>query len=530
MRVVVVTPPPLKPSEPGLSGGAAASRLAALGASARWVDASMGWHAHALAPARLHRAIDGAEARLDDGARRALRNAADRMGEAPPALRRAATYASRSVYTSAVADLENALAAAALGTPGARLGVAMIAFDGERLESSATLARIAGRRGPFDDYFEEVLLPDLAADAPDVVALSMTFQQQAPAAFRLARLLRERLPGARRVLGGPLVACWAEAGIPIDGPLFADLDAVVHGTDADLAAIAGAAGCAPPAEVLSVPLDDAPWGAYLAPRPVVPAALGRGCHFGRCTFCPDHLHRGHAPAAMSSLEGWLHAVAARFPAGAMLHLTDSALPPPHLGRIAEVVARDGLPLEWHGFVRADAAFAEPGFAERLAKGGCAMLQFGIESGSADVVRRLGKGVKPEQARRVLRATAAAGIRNHVYLLFGTPMETERDREATLGFVREERASIHAINASLLNLPLDSVMHRHAAKFGITSLAPFDDDTDLSLAVDFRCGEVHPRLEARRFLTQRFLKDEAVKAINGRLRASFKANHLCFLAG
>ena len=420
--------------------------------------------------------------------------------------------------------------AAARASPGTLVGGELIAIEGERLESSATLARLAGVRGVFDEYFVDELLPALEAARPDVVAVSMTFQQQAPAAFRLARLLRERLPSARRVLGGPLVACWAEAGIPIQGPLFADFDEVLRGTDDELAKLAGGGAFAPTAPVLSVPMDDAPWGDYLAPRPVVPAALGRGCHFGRCTFCPDHLHRGHAPAAMSALDAWLHEVANRFPGGAMLHLTDSALPPAHLAHIAEVVARDALPLEWHGFVRADAAFAEPGFAEKLAKGGCAMLQFGIESGSADVVRRLGKGVRPEQARRVLRATAEAGIRNHVYLLFGTPLELDRDRAQTLAFVREEQANIHAINASLLNLPLDSVMHRHAAKFGITSLSPFDDDTDLSLAVDFRCGDSHPRLEARRFLTQRFLKDDAVKAINGRLRASFKANHLCFLSG
>jgi hypothetical protein len=529
MRVVVVTPPPLKPSEPGLSGAAAASRLAAMGADVRWIDASMGWHRHALEPARLRRAIDGAGARVAPGDRRALLAAADRMGERPHPLQREATYADRGVYTSAVADLENALAAAALATPGVRLGVAMIAFEGERLESSAALARIAARPGPFDGYFDDELLPAIAAERPDAVAISLTFQQQAPAALRLARRLREALPGARRVLGGPLVACWAEAGLPVTGPLFADCDAVVHGTDADLAALAGAPAAPGPAAVLGVPMGDAPWADYLAPRPVVPAALGRGCHFGRCTFCPDHLHRGHAPSAMDALDAWLHAVAERFPSGAMLHLTDSALPPLHLARIADVIARDGLPLAWHGFVRAEAVFAEPGFAERLARGGCAMLQFGIESGSPDVLRRLGKGVRPEQARRVLAATAAAGIRNHVYLLFGTPSETERDRDLTLAFVRDEHAHIHAINASLLNLPLDSLLYRHAPKFGITEILPFSGDTDLSLAVDFRCGSSHPRREARQWMASRFLKDDRVKAINGRLRASFKANHLCFLA-
>jgi hypothetical protein len=530
MRIAVLTPPPLKPSEPGLSGAAAAGRLRALGADARWIDASIGWHRFALAPARLGAVLAAARG-VPEGELRAMRSAAARMAGAPPALRRPETYADRGVYTSAVADLESALRAAALGAPGFRLGVAMIALDSppRRLESSATLRALAAAPGPFDDYFVEALLPDLEAMAPATIAVSLTFQQQAPAAFRLARLLRERSPGVRRVLGGPLVACWAEAGVPLDGPLFADFDRVVRGSDEDLAALAGRPPpVAAPASVLSVPLEQAPWDDYLAPRPVVPAALGRGCYFRRCTFCPDHLHPRHAPSGLDALDDWLGEVARRFPGGAMLHLTDSALPPSHLERIAEVIRRERLPLAWHGFVRVEEAFAEPAFARHLAEGGCSMLQLGVESGSEPMLRRMGKGIRPEVARRVLAITAAAGIKNHVYLLFGMPGETAVDRELTLTLVRDEAAHIHAINPALLNLPVGSPMHRHASRFGITEVLPFAPDTDLSLSVDFRCGPSHPRREARAWLARRFLKDDRVRAIQGRLRASFKANHLCFL--
>ena len=55
----------------------------------------------------------------------------------------------------------------------------------------------------------------------------------------------------------------------------------------------------------------------------------------------------------------------------------------------------------------------------------------VESGSPEVLKRLGKGAGAARARRVLRATAAAGIRNQVYLLFGVPGETDAEREQTL---------------------------------------------------------------------------------------------------
>ncbi|MBI5489120.1 MAG: radical SAM protein [Deltaproteobacteria bacterium] len=554
MRLAVITPPPLKPSEPGLSGAAAASVLSRLGADATWIDASAEWHRFALQPDRLAAALaaPNGTATVRGGA---FGRAIDAARRDPPALRLPGTYSDRPVYTSAVNDLENALRLAALPWPGWRLGVAMAALDRptRRLESTAVLEWAASTPGPFDAYLLEDLLPRLARDHFDVAAVSLTFQQQGPAAFRLAHLLREGLPNVRRVLGGPLVSCWLAAGFDIRRAPFDRFHQVVAGSDEDLGNLVRGSGSSSPLcdsaslretfppkapttaeppsparEPLVVPLDDAPWDAYLSPKPIVPAALGRGCSWRRCAFCPDHLHPAHQPCSPPELARWLRRVAARFPQGAMLHLTDSSLPPDLLAHVADVIRDERLPLAWHGFVRVDAAFADPAFARRLAEGGCAMLQLGVESGSPRILERLGKGAAPDLARNVLRATAAAGIRNQIYLLFGVPGETDEDREATLDLVAGEAERIHACNAALLNLPKGSPMHRRPERFGITELLPFGEGTDLSLYDDFRCGVSLPRREARRWLARRFFKSPAVRAIDGRLRSSFKANHLCFL--
>jgi hypothetical protein len=181
-------------------------------------------------------------------------------------------------------------------------------------------------------------------------------------------------------------------------------------------------------------------------------------------------------------------------------------------------------------VRVEPDFADPAFARELAEGGCAMLQLGVETAAPRLCEALGKGTDPELVRRVLRSTAAAGIRNHVYLLFGLPTEADPEREATLAFVEAEADAIHAVNPALLNLPKGSPMHRHPERFGITELVPFGTETDLSLYDDFRCGTSHPRPEARRWMGRRLFKSAALQAIQGRLRQPFKANHLCFLEG
>lgn len=539
MLIVLVTPPPIKPSEPGLSAHAAAQVLRGMGARAVAVDASIGWHRFALDPARLAATLAradaaGASLRGREALRRAVRDTCRPF-------RDRATYADRKVYTSAVNELENALRLAASPWPSLRLGIASVApAGGGRLECAATLARLADEAGPFDEYCEAELFPRLETLGATHVGVSLAYQFQAPAAFRLAALLARRLPGVRRLLGGPLVACWAaafgEAGLR--RPPFDLFDEVIPGSPDDMARLAAALGGDPGRGApegqgrapLAVAFDEADWDLYLAPAPVIPAALGRGCPWRRCTFCPDHLHPPHDPCSPGALEAWLRAVAARFtgPAGAMLHLTDSALPPRHLRRLAETIRRDRLPIAWHGFARVDPPFADPGFARALAEGGCALLQLGVETASPRLLERLGKGLRPDAAERAIGALSDAGIRVQVYLLFGLPGETEEDREATLALIERLAGRVHAINAALLNLPRGSPMHRDPAAFGITDVVPFHGDTDLSLYDDFRCGPSHPRLEARRWLGRRFLRSPAVRAIGGDLRTPFKANHLCFI--
>jgi anaerobic magnesium-protoporphyrin IX monomethyl ester cyclase len=157
-----------------------------------------------------------------------------------------------------------------------------------------------------------------------------------------------------------------------------------------------------------------------------------------------------------------------------------------------------------------------------------MLQWGIETASARLLDLTEKGVPPERAGAALAACSAAGIRNHAFLLFGLPTETDADREETLGFVRREAGVIGDLNVSLLNLPRRSPMHDRPSAFGITEILAFHGDADLALYDDFRCGASHPRLEARRWLGRRFFRDPAVKGILGGLNAPFKANHSCFL--
>ena len=543
MRIAFISPPPLKPSEPGLSAGSAAQLVRTLGGQASYLDASIGWHRYVLAPERLrYAARRGGVLGGKPSADRHVERIVSAFARQPPALRRTETYRDRRRYSSAIAELEAALRLVSSPHAGLRLGVAMLALSApRRLESSETLSALAHADGPFDEYFRNELVGQLAEQGVTHVAISLTFQQQAPAALRLAALLAAELPAVERILGGPLVDCWQAVGLELEREPFSLFHRVVSGSDATLAALArgqevGGDAAAAGARLLAatdqgprtVDLDEVSWGDYLTPLPIVPAALGRGCYWRRCTFCPDHLHPRHQACSADQLSRWLRAVAARFPTGAMLHLTDSALPPRHLGELAERTAAERLPLRWHGFVRVEPELGDEAFVRQLAAGGCALLQLGVESASERLLERMGKGASAALASQAVQTAARLGIRCQVYLLFGLPGETDDDREQTLRWVEDNASAIAAINPALLNLPRGSPMHRNPERFGISRLVPFGATTDLSLYDDFWCAESHPRTEARRWLARRFFKSPAVRAIGASLHVPFKANHLCFL--
>nr|WP_320132463.1 radical SAM protein [uncultured Holophaga sp.] len=523
MRVAFITPPIIKPSEPGLSAAAAAQWFRSRGVDAWAIDASIGWYLHTLAPERLEQLAS------DPHATQAERLSARQVRSG--ALQRPETYLDRRIYSSACSHLANALKLASRPFPDFRLRVADVEWTGRRPQHSADLEEAAATPGPYDAYFREVLIPELRATDTTHAALSLTFLHQAYAAFRLAELLREEAPEIQVWLGGPLVACWSAVGAPLDHPVFRRFHKVCPtASEAEMEILALELGGRPGREpaLLAPDLASTPWEAYLVPQPTIPVALGRGCYWRRCSFCPDYLHPKYHPCGADDLETWLLEVATRFPAGAMLHLTDSALSPALLDRLATLVIRHRLPLRWHGFVRLEAAFARTGFAAHLAEGGCTLLQWGLETASPRLLELMDKGITPQQARQVLRSSASAGIKNHAYLLFGLPGETEDEREETLRFVREEASSLHDLNLSILNLPRRSPMHEHPERYGITDLMPFGAETDLSLYLDFRCGESHPRLEARRWVGARFSRDPLVKRVLGELNNPFKANHACFL--
>lgn len=86
----------------------------------------------------------------------------------------------------------------------------------------------------------------------------------------------------------------------------------------------------------------------------------------------------------------------------------------------------------------------------MAKAGCFLMTWGIESGSEQVLRHARKGAYPETALRSLTWARKAGIKNWGYFIIGLPTETEETIRQTIEFSKK--------------LPLDIALFHVAAPY------------------------------------------------------------------
>lgn len=520
MSLLLIHPPAAKAGEPPLGPAVLQSYLKARHADVGVFDANRDAYRYLLSPGVLAAA---AGALLSTRQRRALRHVDDSLAllRSPEGTRNAARYATAVRYLND-----------ALGLHGDRAGGERLTLGdyghGQLSEFSLTdLERLAagGERTLFHDYFALELLPALAKRRPELLALSINYRHQVLPAFELAGLLRRRFPDATLVAGGGMISSWREAlrGSAMRLPVFDYLvagpgerplaDLLEGAPDSDyLLSDASALALTPDFEGL----DPA---AYLSPYPVLPVSASRGCYWARCLFCPEAASPTHPYRAFSghALPRLLRDLADRWRVR-HFHLTDNAIPPAALEGLAEQ-AEHLHDLSWYGFVRFEPSLLQGDLIERLARGGCRLLQLGLESGSQAVLDRLAKGTRLEVAAEILRRLKKAGIATYVYVLLGTPGETPEEASRTKAFLENHAGCIDYLNLAIMNMPRHSALAAGTDAGGAWPL-------DLYVPIDENATD---RRMARRFLQQELLASPAIRAIVNRTPPLFTSNHAFFFS-
>lgn len=470
-------------------------------------------------------------------------------------IRNGKAFGNFDTYVRAIGDLERVLSRHRSSKAGWRLGLADIACEHRRPTHSGELVQAA--EDPLSDPFVAALRPRLEAlvEAGGFThaGISVNYLTQAPSAFALIGLLRRLLPGIPIILGGGLVTSWLSrpdwknpfgglvdclatgpgvepllrflgianslrTGEKDDSPTEKPTDMITEPMRALLprfTRIPSLEHCGntyPPGDYLGNYFGD-----YFSPGLILPFSTANGCWWRKCAFCPERAEGGtYQPfgTPAETVDGIHRLVQLYQPR--LIHLLDDAVSPAILRELAQRPAG----VSWYGFVRFGPPLDEPEACRALARSGCVMLQLGLESGDARVLDAMGKGIDPAIASKILNNLHEAGIANYVYLLFGTPAESENEARTTLSFVARHASAIDFLNLAIFNLPA------FGPETAALSTAPVDDG-DLGFYRRFKHPLGWDRHHVRRFINGEFKRHPAIAPILRRDPPIFTSSHAPF---
>jgi radical SAM superfamily enzyme YgiQ (UPF0313 family) len=99
--------------------------------------------------------------------------------------------------------------------------------------------------------------------------------------------------------------------------------------------------------------------------------------------------------------------------------------------ICQEIDRRNLSVQWRAYARVDTV--DPELLGWMKQAGCERLLFGAESGSPEILKRIRKGITPEQTRRAVEMTRKAGIGVLASFVLGLPGETPETLRQTVEF-------------------------------------------------------------------------------------------------
>jgi anaerobic magnesium-protoporphyrin IX monomethyl ester cyclase len=102
--------------------------------------------------------------------------------------------------------------------------------------------------------------------------------------------------------------------------------------------------------------------------------------------------------------------------------------------IADLILKKGLKITMDVNARVDQVDQE--MLDRLAQAGCNRIRFGVESGNAEVLRKLKKGITLDQVREAFKMAKDAGMVTFAYFMVGSPGESIKEVKQSIRLAKE----------------------------------------------------------------------------------------------
>ena len=146
-------------------------------------------------------------------------------------------------------------------------------------------------------------------------------------------------------------------------------------------------------------------------------------------------------------------------------------------RICRRLIDEQLGFTWNMMTRIDAVDEE--LLALVARAGCVQIDYGIESGNPDTLKRIHKPHTAEMVRRIVPLTRRYGIRPVGFFILGFPWEDPQTTDATLQLMRDLSPYIvfqPAIASILVPFPGTEIYDRYKDQYGFAQWWTSDDRT------------------------------------------------------
>jgi len=324
----------------------------------------------------------------------------------------------------------------------------------------------------YRDICNQLVLPSVAKERPDVVGISIGTQMQLIAGLTFCKMIKETFPDVHVVVGGNVITRLQEE-LPKQERFFGDVfdSAILYeGEHAllwliealngqrDMASVPNlmyrnAAGVQQNKEVYTekmtaLPLPDFdgfPLDHYFVPERIIPYLATRGCYWGRCTFC-DHgqgyfdQYRGMTAQLVVDQ---VKALRDKYQCRHFL-FSDESYRPALFKKVSQLLVDQDVGIKWTTLIRFEETLQDQDLWDLAAKAGCCTLYYGMESANERVLNLMDKHAKKSVIQNNLHLAAKAGIWNHVMAFYGFPGETKDEALETRQFVIDNQPAIHSV--------------------------------------------------------------------------------------
>jgi radical SAM superfamily enzyme YgiQ (UPF0313 family) len=219
-----------------------------------------------------------------------------------------------------------------------------------------------------------------------------------------------------------------------------------------------------------------PTDLYFSPEPILPLLAGKGCQWGRCTFCTESFTKEFFPKSIPTLVGEIDSLVREFGI-TCLNFADVDISLERMKELSQALIEKDYQVYWSTRARLEKGLDKES-CELLARGGCRKLYFGLETASQRVLNRMRKGILIERVPAMLEACHASGIAVHLFSFVGFPGETREEAYSTMEFLVEHSKYLSSFNIGNFYFRTFSDIAKEAETYGVRPIENDDVDADV----------------------------------------------------